>query len=64
MNKWTTVILCALVGIAVGAVGGVASGLLRNHDLDLYSRMVSGASGGIGVGAAMLVVLLRSKRSA
>jgi hypothetical protein len=64
MNKATTVMLCLLVGLAVGSITGLASGLLINHDFDSSARVVSGASGGIGAGAAMLVVLLRSKRSA
>jgi len=62
MNKGMTVLLCAVVGLAVGAIAGVTSGLLRNQEWDLASRMVSGVASGIGAGAAILVVLVRSKR--
>jgi hypothetical protein len=62
--KGTTVIWYALVGLAVGAFAGVASGLLRNEGFDLYRGLSTGAAGGLGAGGAMLVVFLISKRSA
>ena len=63
MDNRTKVMASVLIGVAVGAITGVGSGLLTNHDLGLYSRALSGASGGISAGAVLLV-LLRSKRTA
>jgi hypothetical protein len=64
MNKSTTVLLCTLVGLTVGAITGAASGLLNNQGLELYGRMAYGMSGGLAAGGAMLVVFLRHRRQA